>query len=114
MKVKYKAILKQLMVSVMVICLLGTLAPTAFASCASDENTCTTIAANNYNNCLTNAGNTLEAADISCLLLILPPLILACEATAQIAATVMVNNCNNTYDTDIANCQAIYLNCIGG
>jgi hypothetical protein len=79
--------------------------------CAADLNNCETIAGNNHENCTTNATNNFENAAAGCLLFIFPWAIVACEGVNALAYKSALETCNNTYDTDIANCQSTYQTC---
>jgi hypothetical protein len=97
---------KKLVVATMAVCLLGMQVPSALADCASDLNTCETIAANNFNNCVDNAFNTYGNCVISC------GGNSTCEAACQQSLEDQLQVCLNSYYAAYTRCQAIYKKCI--
>jgi hypothetical protein len=110
MKEISKKSIKKLVVVLVAICFIGAQASTAFANtCQQNLSNCEEVAGNNFNNCINNVETVTKVGTITCIAMFLcPPCIAACTITLMGTVTVLTTACNNTYDTDIKNCEAQY------
>lgn len=86
--------------------------PTDPCGCAVDLGACQDKAANTLNSCVQSAQDAGTRNAFLCLALILPPLIAGCEAVAAGNEANSINDCNDTYDTSIANCMIDFHACV--